>query len=211
MEGLGDVFIQDVTTNNSSILSLAALKQKRREIEAALARAQNSHHILYTHITGVVSKGFDMSQMETTLDEYNMLCEKVDLRILDLQKELEQVTKQIPEGNPPAYYPNYWQVSFNVPGEIDKEVKIYIKYSKPPSTGYPEGVLKNCADGIFHFLYHFFQLSDQFIGMPPTTFSLIPRLKIKPSQSYTKLVSHKILARYLLPPFLFFFVVLLLI
>ena len=72
----------------------------------------------------------DISNLSSMLDEYNLAARKFDLQILDLEKELAKLERQIQsESRSTNAQPiQFWQVAINVHGQIDEEVTVLLKY-----------------------------------------------------------------------------------
>ena len=72
----------------------------------------------------------DFSNLSGMLDEYNLTTRKFDLQILDLEKELAEIERQIKvesqSTNTQIVW--YWQVTINVHGQIDEEVTVLLRY-----------------------------------------------------------------------------------
>lgn len=72
----------------------------------------------------------DISNLSGMLDEYNLTTRKFDLQILDLEKELAEIERQIQiESRSTNTQPvQFWQATINVHGQIDEEVTVLLRY-----------------------------------------------------------------------------------
>ena len=141
MEGRGNASIHDVNISrplpplkpSKSIPGSNTedvLKRKYDETKKALESAQQSRFTLTRYLATVSATQMDISNLSSMLDEYNLAARKFDLQILDLEKELAKLERQIQsESRSTNAQPiQFWQVAINVHGQIDEKVTVLLKY-----------------------------------------------------------------------------------
>uniref|UniRef100_A0A8H8CPA6 DUF4139 domain-containing protein n=1 Tax=Psilocybe cubensis TaxID=181762 RepID=A0A8H8CPA6_PSICU len=144
VEGRGNASIHDVVVaktlppprkSSNTIDNTQArnpLKRRKKELESELDSTRHARTALDKSLDTVGEGGFEASQLEGTLDTYFRLGRKVALRILDIEKELlevEELIKQEEKQRKAAPFIPSWQVSIDVHGKFDENVRVYLKYA----------------------------------------------------------------------------------
>ena len=101
VEGRGAATIHDVTISNiptpappTTSLALDALMHKKDLALKAQERCQKSRASLKSYLDSLRVQHISMSQLGQSVDDYDATAEKLDLRALDLQKQLKDIDKE---------------------------------------------------------------------------------------------------------------------
>lgn len=144
VEGRGNASIHDVAVSKtpspprkfSSIDNTQArnpLKRRKEELNLELANTKQVRAALDKFLGIVGESEFEASQLEGTLDTYFKLARKVGTGVLDLEKELlevDELIKQEEKQSRAVPFTPSWQVSIDVHGKVDENVRVYLKYGK---------------------------------------------------------------------------------
>ncbi|KAH9484488.1 Protein F37C4.5 [Psilocybe cubensis] len=140
VEGKGNASIHDVTVehtvppqNSDDNSEQSRLVRECSNIETALQSARSSREALNKYLSTVHAEKVDIARLESTLDGYMMLGQKIGQKILDLKKELSVAQQELArvreaDRKAPKVQPFSWKVSINVHGQLTETVRIFIKY-----------------------------------------------------------------------------------
>ena len=150
VEGRGHASIHDVaiskvpqSSQESSNPSADAIihKRRRRELKNRIASVKKTLSALDDYLGTLKANEVDVSKLADIFSNHNLLAQKLDNDILNLEEELAEVTESIDstpslkERSLPTTGNLYWQLTINVWVEVDEVVEILVKY----------GARLNCA------------------------------------------------------------------
>ncbi|KAF8879083.1 hypothetical protein CPB84DRAFT_1852185 [Gymnopilus junonius] len=143
----------------SDVRPIDNLIRKKKQVQTAIERTQNSQKFLDSYLNSISTNGSDISRLklETALDDYNALSEKLDLQLIDLRDELEEVRLQIAKNEDlSSRYSGRWQASANIDSQLDQKIKIqlrYVVFSVNWSASYDVRIDSQTQDTSFTILY----------------------------------------------------------
>ncbi len=143
VEGRGHASIHDVaiskvpqSSQDSSNLSEGVITQKRqrRELKNRIATVKKTRSALDDYLGTLKANEVDVSKLADIFSNHNLLAQKLDNGILNLEEELAEVTESINsapslrERSLPTTGNLCWQLTINVWAEVDEVVEILVKY-----------------------------------------------------------------------------------
>ncbi|KAF8150427.1 hypothetical protein BJ912DRAFT_1016763 [Pholiota molesta] len=108
------------------------LGRRREEIKKATQSVEEARRALTTYLGSVKANEVGMDKFAAILDSHETLSRKFDLRILDLEKELSELTLQAGieklKASESVALQQTWQVAVNLWAEASEDVEIKIQY-----------------------------------------------------------------------------------
>ncbi|KAF8199017.1 hypothetical protein BJ912DRAFT_1020342 [Pholiota molesta] len=144
VEGRGQASIQDVAISRTpqdqfivqherSVAHAASpLARRREETKKAIQSAEEARRALTTYLATVKANEVGADMFAAILDGHETLARKFDLRILDLEKELSELTLQAGieklKASENVAQQQTWQIAVNLWAEAGEDVEINIQY-----------------------------------------------------------------------------------
>ncbi len=123
-----DVVFSNTQVNRNILPDSDPLKLKRAEIVKAHQSAVQARQTLATYLGSATVKDVNVAELDILLDGYAKLTAKADSRILEIDRELATVDKEISAAEKPDTKGGAKQVSILLVGDADEEVKLFLKY-----------------------------------------------------------------------------------